>query len=112
MGRQAALARELRPLQLDALPDASVPTPMARSGNAVPSAPAPGAPPQSPSRGLVQVRRVGGRVGSEVTSTQLKSLAPRLGRGDPGHPGVSRLDPEQQWGPFSAWAGESPYGGV
>lgn len=54
---------------------------------------------------------LGGGVGSEVISTQLRSLAPRLGRGDPGHPGVSRLDSEQQWGPFSARAGESPYGG-
>lgn len=63
MGWQPMLARELRPLQLDALPDASVLTPMARSGNAAPSAPAPGTPPQSPSRGLVQVRRVGGRGG-------------------------------------------------
>ncbi|XP_065780120.1 Na(+)/H(+) exchange regulatory cofactor NHE-RF2 isoform X3 [Muntiacus reevesi] len=54
MGWQPTLARELRPLQLDALPDASVLTPMARSGNTTPSAPAPGTPPQSLSRGLVQ----------------------------------------------------------
>uniref|UniRef100_A0A4W2HC24 NHERF family PDZ scaffold protein 2 n=1 Tax=Bos indicus x Bos taurus TaxID=30522 RepID=A0A4W2HC24_BOBOX len=40
---------------------------MARSGNAVPSAPAPGAPPQSPSRGLVQ-----------DTNGPLRELRPRL----------------------------------
>lgn len=39
----------------------------------------------------------------------------RVRRGDwgrPGDPGVSRLDLEQQWGPFSARAGESPSGGA
>lgn len=39
---------------------------------------------------------------------------PRVRRGDLGHPSdpvESRLDPEQQWGPFFARAGESPSGG-
>lgn len=42
-------------------------------------------------------------------------MSPRVRRGDwgrPGDPGASRLDPEQQWGPFSARAGESPFGGA
>ena len=40
---------------------------------------------------------------------------PRVRRWDLGHPSdpvESRLDPEQQWGPFSARAGESPSGGA
>lgn len=47
------------------------PTSMARCGNATPPAPAPGASLRSPSKGLVQVRWSGNRVGSEDPSSQL-----------------------------------------
>lgn len=60
--------------------------------------------------------RSGGGTGWAVR-TLAASLAcvPRARRGDfwaPDTPGVRRLDPERQWGPFFARAGESPSGGA
>lgn len=57
------------------------PASMAHSWNSTPPALVSGAPPPSPSQGLVQVRCGGGRVGSEDPSSQFSLCPPGLGEG-------------------------------
>lgn len=67
------------------VPATSFLPPMARSGGATALAPAPGAPLQRPSWGLVQVRLGGGMVGNEDPSSRLNPCPPgsREGIWDP-----------------------------
>lgn len=84
---------------------------MARSRNTMLPASAPGAPPQNFHRGLVQVRS--GGVGAEPDCQDPSlNLAQSLGRDrELGDVCACKMDPKQQWGPFSTGAGESLSGG-
>lgn len=72
---------------------------------------APGASPQNFHRGLVQVRSGQVEWGQSRT-VRTPALAQSLGRDrELGDVCACKMDPKQQWGPFSTGAGESLSGG-
>lgn len=98
------------------VPATSFLPPMARSGGATALAPAPRAPPQRPSWGLVQVRLGGGTVGNEDPSSRLNPCPPGSGEGI-WDPLVTLVQAGTGWtlnnnGGLFVRAGESPSGGA